>query len=160
MKGPVFKSNPLRWVYFYLIWMNLPLMWKAKTATWAMKWTQYKRHFKDQLFGEFEVVVLSVDKDWTPAISEHTETPVRDITFRYKRKKLPFAYRKVYQGTQCTDETAFPLGRCEPEKVASLQETIFLRNQKVEKINIERAHHTELKQSIVNHKFQEYDHDL
>lgn len=155
-----FWKHPITWLFFKITQSNLPLMWRVQAAAWSMKWWQYKRHFKDQLLGELVVVVVSVDKDWEYVQGKYTQTRVRDIVYRWKRTKLPFTYFKYFRGTQCSDETAFPLNRLPHSDIAKVSDQIFEYNQDVKRINEQDANHQKLKDSIVDHKFQEYDHDL
>lgn len=159
MNGP-FKKDPLWWIFYNLIYPRLSLLNKAKTLNWKIQWKNYRRHFKDQLLGELVVVTVSVDKDWEFVHGEHTQTRVRDIVYRWKRAKLPFAYRKTYSGTQCTDEFALPLNRVPHQEVANLQDRIFRHNEWVLGVNAKRNYHRSLRESIVNHQFQEYDHEV
>lgn len=155
-----FWRDPVNWVVSYIMRSSLPVLWKAQVATWNMKWWSYKRHFKDQLLGELVVVVVSVDKDWEYVQGKHTRTRVRDIVYRWRRTKLPFAYFKSFQGTQCTDETAHPLGRIPHDIVATVNDKVFECNQEIRASNERHDRQQQLKSSIIDHKFQEYNHDL
>lgn len=157
---PNFWKQPVNWVFFQIACSNLPLLWKAKAAVWNINWCQYKRHFKDQLLGKLVVVVVSVDKDWEVVHGIHTQTRVRDIVYRWKREKLPFIYPKSFRGTQCTDENAYPLGRLPHDIIAKVNDRVFECNQEIRASNERHEKHQKLKASIVNHQFQEYNHDL
>lgn len=154
-----FKKHPVRWVYFHLIWKNLPLMWKTKTAMWHMNSIALKRKYKIKLLGELIPVTVSVIRPWQYVQGKHTQTRVREINYRWKRKKLPFAYPKVYHGVQCTDETATPLKITDFNIVAKTADAVYKVNQFILKINEKVINHQQLKNSIVGHKFKEYDHD-
>lgn len=156
---PRFWKNPINWVLFLIAQSNLPLLWKLRVAQWGMNWWQYKRHFKNELLGELVLVIVSVDKDWEFVRGEHTQTRVRDIVYRWRRSKLPFAYFRSFRGTQCTDETAHPLGRIPHDVVASFNDKVFECNQSIRASNERYDRQQQLKASIVNHQFQEYDHD-
>lgn len=156
---PRFWKSPINWVLLQIAQSSLPLLWKVRVAQWGMNWWQYKRHFKDQLLGKLVVIVVSVDKDWEYVQGKHTNSRVRDITYRWKRENLPFAYRKSFQGTQCTDETAVPLGRIPHSVVAFVNDKVYECNQEIRAINEKHENHQKLKASIINHQFQEYDHD-
>lgn len=160
MKGISFWKSPVHWLFMKAGQLPLPLTLKIKIACWGVKWMTYRNHFKDQLLGELQVVVVSVDKDWQTVYGKHTETLVRDIIYRWKRKKLPFVYPKVFNGTQCKDETAHPLARVDHNAIAQLNDTIFEFNRNMAERIEQRENHRKLKDSIVNHQFQEYNHDL
>lgn len=159
MNNKSFKGHLFRWLFFKVVWPHIPLLWKCDLAVYHIKWMKYKRHFKDNFFGPLKVIVVTVDKDWAVVKGRHTETLVRDITYRYKRERLPFAFRKKYVGTQCTDETAFPLNRLGHDKVANLNDTIHEHNVRVAAANERNANHKTMRESIVNHQFQEYNHE-
>lgn len=148
-------------VFFMLIVKSsLPLLWKAKILNMRVNWWIYKRHFKDQLLGKLVVITVSVQKDWEYVRGEHTQTRVRDITYRWKRAKLPFVYPKTFRGTQCVDETAYPLGLVPHSVVASVNDQVFKCNQEIRASNERYDRQQELKASILNHQFQEYDHEV
>jgi hypothetical protein len=155
-----FWNSPVNWLVALVMHSKLPVLWKAQVAVWNMKWWTYKRHFKDQFLGELVVITVSVDKDWEYIQGKHTQTRVRDIVYRWKRRNLPFAYRKKYSGTQCTDETAHPLGRIPHDIVATVNDKVFECNQEIRASNEKHEKHQKLKASIVNHQFQEYDHEV
>lgn len=156
---PKFWKSPVNWFASYIMRSNLPLLWKARVATWNMEWWSYKRHFKNQLLGELIVIVVSIDKDWEMVQGKYSQTRVRDVTYRWKRSKLPFVYRKSFQGTQCTDESAHPLGRIPHSAVASINDKVYEYNLDVRVSNKRHEHHQNLKASIIGHQYQEYDHD-
>lgn len=157
---PRFWKSPVNWVLLQIAQSNLPLLWRVRAAQWGINWWQYKCHFKDQLLGELIVVIVSVDKDWEFIRGKYTQTRVRDIVYRWRRSKLPFTYFKSFHGTQCTDETAYPLGRIPHEVIAKVNDQIFECNQEIQASNEKHDKHQKLKTSIVNHQFQEYNHDL
>lgn len=154
-----FKKHPVRWVYVNLIWKNLPLMWKAKAAMWHMNSIALKRKYKIKLLGELIPVTVSVIRPWQYVRGVHTQTRVREINYRWKRKKLPFAYPKVLRGIQCTDETATPLKITDFNIVAKSADAIYNVNQYIHASNEKYYRQQKLKDDIINHKFKEYDHD-
>jgi hypothetical protein len=156
---PKFCKDPVNWFLFLIAQSSLPLLWKIRVAQWGMNWWSYKRHFKNQLLGELVVIVVSVDKDWEMVQGKYTQTRVRDITYRWKRSKLPFVYRKSFQGTQCTDESAHPLGRIPHSVVALVNDKVYECNLEIRASNKRHEHHQNLKASIIGHQYQEYDHD-
>lgn len=160
MKLKLFWGKLVNAFFMRVAKSNLPLLWKIEILNLRMKWRIYKRHFKDQLLGKLTVITVSVDKDWEFVQGKHTCTRVRDITYRWRRANIPFAYPKVFRGTQCTDETAYPLGRIPHDVVAKVNDQVFECNQLIRASNEKHDRQQQLKASIVNHKFQEYDHDL
>lgn len=128
--------------------------------TWGVKWMTYQKHFKDQLLGKLIVVVISIEKDWETYQGKLSSTRVRNITYRWKRDKLPFCYSTIHRGTQCTDEAAHPLGLVPHQVVVDMNDRIAEFNANAVKSNEQHQHHQKLKASIVDHKFQEYHHDL
>lgn len=85
-------------------------MWKCKTATLHVKWMKFKREWKDEYLGELRAVVIEDHTGWMCYAGKHDNYRMRDITYRLKRKKLPFPYPKIRKGTQVKDSTALPLG--------------------------------------------------
>lgn len=154
-----FKKHPFRWVYTYVFWNNLPLLWKAKVAVWHMKVMQYRKHFKNELLGKKVVVITSVDLDWQVYQTVWGELPIRDITYRYKREKLPFAYFTRHKGSQCTDETAHPVIRAPHPTIVDSSNKVYELMKGLNTKLQRAAEHQMLRESIVEHQFQEYDHD-
>ncbi|QZA70662.1 hypothetical protein AH04_187 [Erwinia phage AH04] len=154
-----FWRNPTGWLIRWVTKSNMPLLWKADIIRWHMNWKTYRRHFKDQLLGTFVVVTVSTLEDWTIVKGKFTESRVRRIKYRWKRAKIPFAYPKIRCGVQCVDEQATPLGDIPFETLALVNDRMFEYRQRVEASNEKRANHQKLKASIIDHKFQEYNHD-
>jgi len=154
-----FKKHPMRWVYTYVFWNNLPLLWKAKVAVWHIKLMSYRKHFKNELLGKKVIVVKSVDKDWQGYDAVWGKLLIRDISYRYKREKLPFAYPRVYLGSQCGDADAHPLLRAPHATIVEGSNKIHGLLSDMNANRQKRAEHQRLKESIVGHQFQEYDHD-
>lgn len=160
MKGISFFRSPIGWLICWVSKSNMPLLWKARVINWHLSWMTYRRHFKDQLLGALVVVTVNTLEDWTIVKGEFTESRVRRIKYRWKRAKIPFAYPKTRCGVQCTDEQAWPLGNVPFETVAWTNDRIFEYNRNVKASNEQHEAHQKLKASIVDHKFQEYNHDL
>uniref|UniRef100_A0AAU8L0J3 Uncharacterized protein n=1 Tax=Pantoea phage Survivor TaxID=3232176 RepID=A0AAU8L0J3_9CAUD len=101
-------KNPIRYVWSYWIFQNLPLMWRVNIANKHMGYMMWKRRFMDQKFGTLEVVVSEVLLDWQEISLEHGVYRFRDIKYRMKRSKLPWYSTKLKLGTQHCDEETYP----------------------------------------------------
>lgn len=104
-------------------------------------------------------MVITVDKDWEYHRGTHSQTRLRDITYRYKRDKLPFCYPKVYEGTQVRDESAIPLKRLAATVIVNANDTFAKINEQITIENNRAEAHRQTRESILNHTFKEYDHD-
>ncbi len=154
-----FKKHPFRWVLTYVVFKNLPLMWQAKSMNAFIRFMRYCAHFKDDLLGKKVVVVKRVDTNWIEYTIPGEVLRVRDITYKFKREKLPFSYPRVYVGTQWVDDTAWPLRR---QPHADIVRTRMEVNEKVAQFNKRQdayGKHAKLRGAIVGYQFQEYDHD-
>lgn len=104
-----FRQNPIRWIWNYLIFQNLPLMMQVKVANRHMKFILFKRNFLDKYLGELRYVVTIDHTGWLAYASEYDSYMFRDITYRVKREKLPWFSTRPIKGTQCRDNKAKPI---------------------------------------------------
>lgn len=149
-----FVNNPFRWIWSYLIFSNLPLMWQCKIAVKHLNWMKYKRHFKDDFFGEKKVIIYEVLVDWCVYTGNEGKIyRLRDVVYSYKREKIPFHYGRKLRGTQITDEHAFPMKLQSHQFIIEVLENTARAFFQMHQRNLQRD-------AILNPKFKEYDHDL
>lgn len=104
-----FKQNPIRWIWNYVIFQNLPLMQKCWVSTQHLKFIKFKREFKDKVFGKMEYVVITDHTGWLTYVGQYDTYIFRDITYRVKRSKVFWFSTGIMKGTQCVDREAMPL---------------------------------------------------
>jgi hypothetical protein len=151
----------LHWFLFKVIFPRLPLMWKIKFANLHMKWRVYNTQRWDKLLGKKVIQVVSVKQDWVTYNTGKCTVRIRDITYRWKRERLPFAYPGIWHGPQCNKEDAVPLHfSVTHETICKVNDTIADVNVTIARYNEKQDQHAKLKESIVGHEFKTYDHNL
>ena len=103
-----FWRNPIRWGY-NKVFAILPLMWKVKVATLHVSWMMKKQILLDRYLGQRYVSVRYTHCDWQIEKDSYGEYMLREISFVYKRRNIPWALSKEKRGFQCNDYNAFPM---------------------------------------------------
>lgn len=109
LKQISFLKTPIIYIWCFFILPRLPLLWAVKIAVLHMKWMRFKPKMKDKLFGEVEIIIIEEIKPWAFYVFDDYSIRLRDILYFRRRAKFRWIKSKSIVGTQCTDETAYPI---------------------------------------------------
>ena len=148
-------ENPLRYVWSYWIFQNLPLMWKVKVATVHLNSVLLKRKLLDKYLGPRTVKITKVITAWETIELQHGEYKLRDVTYLLKRRYSLLFFQRSILGTQHCDENTIPFKYGDHLNIArGLDEAnrlIIELNKRITRSN----EHAALRNQIVNYKFED-----